>query len=99
MGLSDEYVYFSSLEVVNLEAGSFCSPILCVTMYENWLHAVGEQVPEGKYLALQLTFALPVSSYATMLVRELLKSTTSNIEHREMTKADESEAAAVKGKL
>ena len=54
----------------------------------------GEPVPDGKYLALQLTFALPVSSYATMLVRELLKSTTSNIEHREMTKADELEAAA-----
>ncbi len=54
----------------------------------------GGEVPEGRFLALQLAFALPVSSYATMLVRELLKSTTSNIEHREMTKADESEAAA-----
>lgn len=66
---------------------------VCISLF------AGEPVPEGKYLALRMTFALPVSCYATMLVRELLKSTTSNIEHREMTKADESEAAAAEASL
>lgn len=52
----------------------------------------GEEVPEGCYLALQLIFQLPVSCYATMLIRELLKDTTSNIEHRVMTMADQTDA-------
>lgn len=30
----------------------------------------------GKYLALQLTFTLPSSTYATMLIRELTKMST-----------------------
>ena len=38
--------------------------------------------PDAKHVALQLSFALPAASYATMLVRELLKSPTSADYHR-----------------
>ncbi len=36
----------------------------------------------GKYLALKLTFNLPASCYATMLIRELTKQPSSKAFHR-----------------
>lgn len=52
--------------------------------------------PVGKLLALQLSFRLPPSCYATMLIRELMKETTANTQHRERTLASKapSEGAA-----
>ena len=46
-------------------------------------------MPEGKLLALQMSFQLPPSCYATMLVRELLKETTASTTHRDRTLADQ----------
>lgn len=43
---------------------------------------VGEKT---KFTALTLKFQLPSSSYATMLMREALKSDTSSFKHRQMT--------------
>jgi tRNA pseudouridine13 synthase len=37
---------------------------------------------DGSYLSLVMTFALPASSYATMLIRELLKSSTATAVHK-----------------
>lgn len=39
----------------------------------------------GQFTALTLKFQLPSSSYATMLMREALKSDTSSFKHRQMT--------------
>lgn len=46
-----------------------------------------EPLHDGKYLALVLQFTLPTSSYATMCLREVLKSDTSSVYHHELSKA------------
>ncbi|KAJ9474233.1 Multisubstrate pseudouridine synthase 7 [Pseudozyma hubeiensis] len=43
----------------------------------------------SKFTALTLNFQLPSSSYATMLMREALKSDTSSFKHRQMTQKSE----------
>lgn len=43
----------------------------------------------SKFTALTLKFQLPSSSYATMLMREALKSDTSSFKHRQMTQKSE----------
>ena len=40
---------------------------------------------KGNLLALQLTFQLPPSSYATMLIRELTKMATGTAFHKSLT--------------
>ena len=44
---------------------------------------------DGKFLALRLSFALPTSSYATMCIRELMKSSSSQAAHKAMTLGDD----------
>ena len=46
---------------------------------------------DGKFLALRLSFALPTSSYATMCIRELMKSSSSQAAHKAMTLGDDGE--------
>lgn len=53
--------------------------------------AIPHKDEEGKLLALRLSLALPTSSYATMCIRELLKSTSAQAAHKAMTLADDSE--------
>lgn len=50
--------------------------------------AVSEPVPvsDGQYHALKMKFDLPSSSYATMLVREILKTDTSPSYHSTLNK-------------
>jgi tRNA pseudouridine13 synthase len=57
------------------------------------VQASGED-KDGQFLALRLSFALPTSSYATMVTRELMKSTSSQAAHRAMTLADQGEEVA-----
>jgi|APGre2960657444_1045066.scaffolds.fasta_scaffold12676_2 tRNA pseudouridine13 synthase len=40
------------------------------------------ELGQGRYLALQLSFQLPASGYATMLIRELLKTSTTVAFHK-----------------
>jgi tRNA pseudouridine13 synthase len=47
---------------------------------------------DGKYLALILQFTLPTSSYATMCLREVLKSDTSSVYHQELSRATKLDA-------
>ncbi|EST04596.1 Pseudouridine synthase, TruD [Kalmanozyma brasiliensis GHG001] len=44
---------------------------------------------DGAFTALTLNFQLPSSSYATMLMREALKSDTSSFKHRQLTQHSE----------
>lgn len=48
---------------------------------------------EGLYHGVVLEFMLPSSCYATMLIRELTKSSTSKASHRELTKSSALKAA------
>ncbi len=43
-------------------------------------------VSDGQYRALKMEFDLPTSSYATMLVREILKTDTSPSYHSSLNK-------------
>ena len=43
------------------------------------------KVEEGAKVALQLAFKLPGACYATMLVRELTKTSTATAVHRKLT--------------
>jgi hypothetical protein len=54
----------------------------------------GEAPGPGQLLALQLSFALPPSTYATMLVRELTKASTATAVHRAATRAGGGTAGA-----
>lgn len=42
-------------------------------------------VEEGTKVALQLVFKLPGACYATMLVRELIKTSTATAVHKKLT--------------
>ena len=57
------------------------------TDYER-MTSVSEPVPvsDGHFRALKLEFDLPASSYATMLVREILKTDTSPNYHSSLNK-------------
>ncbi|EIE24990.1 tRNA pseudouridine synthase D [Coccomyxa subellipsoidea C-169] len=45
----------------------------------------GEEVGAGEKIALQLAFSLPSSTYATMLVRELTKTSTATAFHKSLS--------------
>ncbi|WFD26340.1 tRNA pseudouridine(13) synthase [Malassezia nana] len=66
---------------------------LCATDEDILLHA--DALPSGSatapYLAVQLVFQLPPSSYATVLLRELLRTDTSAHAHKALTKQAQSE--------
>ena len=51
-----------------------------------------ESDPEGPFLALQLSFQLGSSCYATMVLREVLKTDTSSSNQRELTMRGEDRA-------
>lgn len=51
-----------------------------------------ESDPEGPFLALQLSFQLGASAYATMVLREVLKTDTSSSNQRELTMRGEDQA-------
>ena len=44
-----------------------------------------DAVETGKSVALQLAFSLPSSTYATMLFRELTKTSTATAFHKSLT--------------
>ncbi|CCU99726.1 unnamed protein product [Malassezia sympodialis ATCC 42132] len=91
--------------MVQKPAGMTCSFLryddpdapLCATDEDALLHS--EALPAASdaapYLALQLVFQLPPSSYATVLLRELLRTDTSAHAHKALTKqAQDARAAA-----
>ena len=43
---------------------------------------------DGKFLAVNLQFTLPPSAYATMLVRELTKESSSTAHHKSLNVAE-----------
>lgn len=47
----------------------------------------GQTLQDGKHIAVIVQFILPTSSYATMCLREFLKSETSSSYHHELSKA------------
>lgn len=51
----------------------------------NFVAATDEKVGEGDRVALQMAFNLPSSTYATMLVRELTKTSTATAFHKSLT--------------
>jgi len=55
-----------------------------VLKYDKFV-ATGEKVGEGERVALQMAFSLPSSTYATMLVRELTKTSTATAFHKSLT--------------
>ena len=57
-----------------------------------WQPEGGVEQEGGEFLALKLNFKLPSSAYATMLLREALKSDTSSFRHRMMTQNSEDQA-------
>ena len=52
---------------------------------------------DGPLLALRLDFGLDTAAYATMALREVLKSETGNVEQRKMTEAMLDKVAAARG--
>ena len=78
---SDPKTDLTATDLMRVEAG------------DDSVQASGEE-KDGKFLALRLSFALPTSSYATMVIRELMKSTSSQAAHRAMTLADKGEEVA-----
>ena len=78
---SDPKTDLTATDLMRVEAG------------DDSVQASGED-KDGKFLALRLSFALPTSSYATMVIRELMKSTSSQAAHRAMTLADKGEEVA-----
>ena len=78
---SDPNADLTATDLMRVEAG------------DDSVQASGED-KDGKFLALRLSFALPTSSYATMVIRELMKSTSSQAAHRAMTLADKGEEVA-----
>lgn len=78
---SDPNADLTATDLMRVEAG------------DDSVQALGED-KDGKFLALRLSFALPTSSYATMVIRELMKSTSSQAAHRAMTLADKGEEIA-----
>lgn len=73
---SDPSAELTATDLMRVEAG------------DDSVQASGED-KDGALLALRLSFALPTSSYATMVIRELMKSTSSQAAHRAMTLADQ----------
>ena len=80
---SDPKADLTATDLMRIEAG------------DDSVQASGED-KDGKFLALRLSFALPTSSYATMVIRELMKSTSSQAAHRAMTLADKGEEEVAK---
>ena len=78
---SDPNAELTTTDLMRVEAG------------DDSVQASGED-KDGKLLALRLSFALPTSSYATMVIRELMKSTSSQAAHRAMTLADQGQEVA-----
>lgn len=74
---------------------TFCSPEgSCASLKKNLLsvqtswcicYGADEEVGTGEKVALQLAFSLPSSTYATMLVRELTKTSTATAFHKSLS--------------
>ena len=59
---------------------------LCATDEEALLGVAIPTQSEAPYLAMKLSFELPPSSYATVMLREILRTDTSAHVHKELTK-------------
>lgn len=77
-------------ESLKWEIASYDDPTVSLveTDYDLMMGASKPVVPcsDGKYKALKMEFTLPSSSYATMLVREILKSDTSPSYHSSLNR-------------